>query len=212
MSMPAPRCRHGGQDGVDQFGAAGDAVRPPSVLVGRRALGRGPRFGIPSCRYHHSENQRNRYFGSGAWLGRRNQVPGFPARSRPRGATAVQVTGVGTAPGAGDPGCRRDPGRPRRRAAGKVDAGVAARRGTVARLSSRITTPLLPDDYLHLLNPLWSARELRGRVVEVVPETERRRDPGDQPGLGLVASGTGRASTSASACRSRAAGTGGRTR
>jgi ferredoxin-NADP reductase len=34
-----------------------------------------------------------------------------------------------------------------------------------------MTTPLLPDDYLHLVNPLWSARELRGKIIEVVPET-----------------------------------------
>lgn len=40
-------------------------------------------------------------------------------------------------------------------------------RGAVAR----VTTPLLPDDYLHLANPLWSARELRGRIVEVRKET-----------------------------------------
>ncbi|MDF0529052.1 ferredoxin reductase [Tsukamurella sp. 8F] len=40
-------------------------------------------------------------------------------------------------------------------------------RGAVARL----TTPLLPDDYLHLVNPLWSARELRGRIVDVRKET-----------------------------------------
>ncbi|RMI35127.1 ferredoxin reductase [Nocardia stercoris] len=37
--------------------------------------------------------------------------------------------------------------------------------------AARVTTPLLPDDYLHLVNPLWSARELRGRIVEVRPET-----------------------------------------
>ncbi|WP_036504649.1 ferredoxin reductase [Nocardia aobensis] len=37
--------------------------------------------------------------------------------------------------------------------------------------AARITTPLLPDDYLHLVNPLWSARELRGRIVEVRKET-----------------------------------------
>ena len=29
-----------------------------------------------------------------------------------------------------------------------------------------MTTPLLPDDYLHMINPLWSARELRGKVVK----------------------------------------------
>jgi stearoyl-CoA 9-desaturase NADPH oxidoreductase len=40
-------------------------------------------------------------------------------------------------------------------------------RGVVARM----TTPLLPDDYLHMVNPLWSARELRGKIIAVVPET-----------------------------------------
>ncbi len=33
----------------------------------------------------------------------------------------------------------------------------------VRRLGARLTTPLSPDDYLSLLNPLWTARELRGR-------------------------------------------------
>ncbi|AZG47247.1 ferredoxin reductase [Gordonia insulae] len=42
----------------------------------------------------------------------------------------------------------------------------------VRGLIARATTPLLPDDYLHLVNPLWSARELRGRVIDVVRETE----------------------------------------
>ena len=37
---------------------------------------------------------------------------------------------------------------------------------------ARLTTPLQPDDYLALVNPLWTARELRGRIEEVVPETE----------------------------------------
>ena len=32
-------------------------------------------------------------------------------------------------------------------------------------------TPLLPDDYLELINPLWSTRELRGRIEEVREET-----------------------------------------
>ena len=47
--------------------------------------------------------------------------------------------------------------------------------GPVRRLrdaASRFTTPLLPDDYLTLINPLWSARELRGKVVKVVPESD----------------------------------------
>src|SRR5437660_5284500 len=34
-----------------------------------------------------------------------------------------------------------------------------------------LSTPLLPDDYLELINPLWSTRELRGRIEEVRPET-----------------------------------------
>jgi ferredoxin-NADP reductase len=34
------------------------------------------------------------------------------------------------------------------------------------------TSPLLPDDYLELINPLWSTRELRGKVVSIDAETE----------------------------------------
>jgi ferredoxin-NADP reductase len=34
------------------------------------------------------------------------------------------------------------------------------------------TSPLLPDDYLELINPLWSTRELRGRVERVQRETD----------------------------------------
>ena len=34
-----------------------------------------------------------------------------------------------------------------------------------------LSSPLLPDDYLELVNPLWSTRELRGRIVEVKHET-----------------------------------------
>jgi ferredoxin-NADP reductase len=41
----------------------------------------------------------------------------------------------------------------------------------VRSVVARMTTPLLPDDYLHMVNPLWSARELRGKIIEVVPET-----------------------------------------
>ena len=34
------------------------------------------------------------------------------------------------------------------------------------------STPLLPDDYLELINPLWSTRELRGKVERIEKETE----------------------------------------
>src|SRR6476619_5401062 len=32
-------------------------------------------------------------------------------------------------------------------------------------------SPLLPDDYLELINPLWSTRELRGRIERIDEET-----------------------------------------
>jgi stearoyl-CoA 9-desaturase NADPH oxidoreductase len=41
----------------------------------------------------------------------------------------------------------------------------------VLRALSSLSSPLLPDDYLELVNPLWSTRELRGRVEEVRHET-----------------------------------------
>ncbi len=34
-----------------------------------------------------------------------------------------------------------------------------------------LTTPLLPDDYLTAVNPLWAFSELRGRVEQVIPRT-----------------------------------------
>lgn len=52
-------------------------------------------------------------------------------------------------------------------------------------LAGRVTTPLLPDDYLKLINPLWSARELRGRIVEVRPETPDSATLVIKPGWGF---------------------------
>jgi ferredoxin-NADP reductase len=40
-----------------------------------------------------------------------------------------------------------------------------------ARLAERATTPLLPADYLDLVDPLRRGADLRGRIVEVQPET-----------------------------------------
>jgi ferredoxin-NADP reductase len=37
--------------------------------------------------------------------------------------------------------------------------------------ASSLTTPLLPDDYLGLINPLWSSRQTRGRVESITRET-----------------------------------------
>ena len=50
---------------------------------------------------------------------------------------------------------------------------------------ARVTTPLLPDDYLHLANPLWSARELRGQIVEVRKETADSATLVIKPGWGF---------------------------
>ncbi len=56
-----------------------------------------------------------------------------------------------------------------------------AERGAAPQVSARtraalgfvrsFTSPLLPDDYLELVNPLWSTRELRGRIERVERET-----------------------------------------
>jgi ferredoxin-NADP reductase len=37
----------------------------------------------------------------------------------------------------------------------------------VLRAVRTFSTPLLPDDYLELINPLWSTRELRGRIERI---------------------------------------------
>src|SRR6201987_4965422 len=52
-------------------------------------------------------------------------------------------------------------------------------------LVARATTPLLPDDYLKLLNPLWAARELRGGVVDGRKETEASGTVTIKPGWGF---------------------------
>jgi stearoyl-CoA 9-desaturase NADPH oxidoreductase len=41
----------------------------------------------------------------------------------------------------------------------------------VLRALAAFSSPLLPDDYLELINPLWSTRELRGRVEDIDHET-----------------------------------------
>jgi stearoyl-CoA 9-desaturase NADPH oxidoreductase len=54
----------------------------------------------------------------------------------------------------------------------------------VRRAGSKLTTPLHPDDYLRLINPLWTSRELRGRVEKVVKETEDAATLVIKPGWG----------------------------
>jgi stearoyl-CoA 9-desaturase NADPH oxidoreductase len=68
-----------------------------------------------------------------------------------------------------------------------VVAGAKERPGLhmLRTMVGRITTPLLPDDYLKLANPLWSARELRGRVLEVRRETVDSATLVIKPGWGF---------------------------
>ncbi|MGW0039084.1 ferredoxin reductase [Gordonia sp. NPDC003376] len=66
------------------------------------------------------------------------------------------------------------------------DIAARSRGGQWVRaVVARVTTPLLPDDYLHLANPLWSARELRGRIVSVVAETDDSATIRIRPGWGF---------------------------
>ncbi len=44
------------------------------------------------------------------------------------------------------------------------------------------STPLLPDDYLELINPLWSTRELRGRIERIDHVTENAATVMIKPG------------------------------
>src|SRR6201996_8264315 len=84
-------------------------------------------------------------------------------------------------------------------------AGVETHPGwhALRKIAHRITTPLLPDDYTRLANPLWSARELRGRILEVRRETSDSAtlvikpgwgfsfdyEPGQYMGIGLLMDG-----------------------
>lgn len=68
-----------------------------------------------------------------------------------------------------------------------VDTTHSRRINVVRGLVARATTPLLPDDYLKLLNPLWTARELRGEVVAVEKETDDTATVVIKPGWGFKA-------------------------
>src|SRR4051795_1338192 len=48
---------------------------------------------------------------------------------------------------------------------------VPALQRRVLRAVRAFSSPLLPDDYLELINPLWSTRELRGRIESIDHET-----------------------------------------
>ena len=57
-------------------------------------------------------------------------------------------------------------------------------RSRVLKLAEMVTTPLLPADYLDVVDPLLSGADLRGRVVAVHPETRDAVTLVIQPGRG----------------------------
>jgi stearoyl-CoA 9-desaturase NADPH oxidoreductase len=67
-----------------------------------------------------------------------------------------------------------------------VQTATSPKVNLVRGLAARATTPLLPDDYLKLINPLWSARELRGQVVKVTKETDDSATVTIKPGWGFA--------------------------
>ena len=52
----------------------------------------------------------------------------------------------------------------------------------VLRALEALSTPLLPSDYLEMINPLWSTRELKGRIEEVRHETREAATVTIKPG------------------------------
>ena len=68
-----------------------------------------------------------------------------------------------------------------------VETATTPRVNMLRGLAARATTPLLPDDYLKLLNPLWTARELRGEIVDVRNETADSATVTIKPGWGFSA-------------------------
>jgi ferredoxin-NADP reductase len=59
-----------------------------------------------------------------------------------------------------------------------------ALRDRVLRLAELVTTPLLPADYLDLVDPLRSGADLRGRIEAVLPETRDAATVVIRPGRG----------------------------
>lgn len=53
----------------------------------------------------------------------------------------------------------------------------------VVRLAALLATPLIPDDYIELVNPLWTRSSLRARVEAVIPETADSASLVLKPGL-----------------------------
>jgi stearoyl-CoA 9-desaturase NADPH oxidoreductase len=54
---------------------------------------------------------------------------------------------------------------------GAIPTAVPATGRRALRAMSSFFTPLLPDDYIEMINPLWTTQELRGRIERIDRET-----------------------------------------
>ncbi len=61
---------------------------------------------------------------------------------------------------------------------------AAALRERVIKFAERLTTPLVPTDYLDVIDPLRSRADLRGRIVAIHPETRDAATVMIKPGRG----------------------------
>jgi len=61
---------------------------------------------------------------------------------------------------------------------------VGALRDRVIKFAERVTTPLVPADYLDVIAPLRSSADLRGRIVAIHPETRDAVSVVIKPGRG----------------------------
>jgi ferredoxin-NADP reductase len=61
---------------------------------------------------------------------------------------------------------------------------VGALRERVIKFAERVTTPLVPADYLDVIDPLRSGADLRGRIVAIQPETRDAVTVVIKPGRG----------------------------
>jgi ferredoxin-NADP reductase len=61
---------------------------------------------------------------------------------------------------------------------------VGALRERVMKFAERVTTPLVPADYLDVIDPLRSSADLRGRIVAIHPETRDAVSVVIKPGRG----------------------------
>src|SRR4051794_10721891 len=61
---------------------------------------------------------------------------------------------------------------------------VSRLRRKAARAARALCEPVLPDNYLELIDPLWFKPELRGRIERIVPEAADAATVVIRPGLG----------------------------